>query len=98
MSVYKLYSLWFIELFIFDKYQILAEVGNISDSTSDATDGKAEKDSDENGNRIISLNFAPVNTNQQNFINVDSKIDFNTKVSSNRYIANILLAELRFDS
>ena len=57
---------------------------NISDSTSDATDGKAEKDFDENGNRIISLNFAPVNTNQQNFINVDSKIDFNTKVGDER--------------
>ena len=56
---------------------------NISDSTSDATDGKAEKNFDENGNRIISLNFAPVNTNQQNFINVDSKIDFNTKVGDN---------------
>ena len=57
---------------------------NISDSTSDAIDGKAEKDFDENGNRIISLNFAPVNTNQQNFINVDSKIDFNTKVGDER--------------
>ena len=56
---------------------------NISDSTSDVTDGKAEKDTGENGNRMMTFNFAPVNTNQQNFINVDSKIDFNTKVGDN---------------
>ena len=48
---------------------------NISDSTSDATDGKAEKDTDKNESRMMSFNFAPVNTNQQNFINVDSKVD-----------------------
>ena len=45
---------------------------------SDETFGGVENHVD--GNKIISVNFAPVNTNQQNFINVNSKIDFNAKV------------------
>ena len=52
--------------------------GGASNGASGETFGGAENHVD--GNKIISVNFAPVNTNQQNFINVNSKIDFNAKV------------------
>ena len=51
---------------------------NAAGGVSDGTFGGAENHVD--GNKVISVNFAPVNTNQQNFINVNSKIDFKAKV------------------
>jgi len=58
--------------------------GGTSDGASDGSFGGAENHVD--GNRVISLNFAPINKNQQNFINVNSKIDFKAKVRfSNSY-------------
>ena len=56
----------------------LADVENTAGGESDEPFGGAENHVD--GNRVISVNFAPVNTNQQNFINVNSKIDFKAKV------------------
>ena len=56
----------------------LADVENTTGGQSDGTFDDAENHVD--GNRVISVNFAPVNKNQQNFINVNSKIDFKAKV------------------
>ena len=55
-----------------------ADVENTAGGESDEPFGDAELGVD--GNRVISVNFAPVNKNQQNFINVNSKIDFKAKV------------------
>merc|ERR1711953_1276726 len=51
--------------------------GGTSDGASDGSFGGAENHVD--GNRVISVHFAPINKNQQNFINVNSKIDFKAK-------------------
>ena len=60
----------------------LADVENTADGESNGASGESFGGAGNHvdGNKIISVNFAPVNTNQQNFIYVNSKIDVNAKV------------------
>jgi len=63
-----------------------------SPNSPDSPDSPVQVDTiKKNGNKITSINFAPVNNNKQNYVNVDTKIGTKVKTSmkKQRRLSNV---------